>query len=71
MYQIVVPKQFAPRDLVHVYEYGEKTVLPPWDPMVRQIIFHLQSLMSYFARVPWHEVYNFFDYLACGLHLLP
>lgn len=34
VYQIVVPKNFAPKDLVLVYESGEKIVLPPWDPMV-------------------------------------
>ncbi|KAF5385828.1 hypothetical protein D9615_002465 [Tricholomella constricta] len=33
VYQIVVPKPLAPKDLVHVFESGEKTVLPPWDPM--------------------------------------
>ncbi|TFK44267.1 bleomycin hydrolase [Crucibulum laeve] len=33
VYQIVVPKALAPKDLVDVYEKGEKVVLPPWDPM--------------------------------------
>ncbi|PFH49774.1 hypothetical protein AMATHDRAFT_62530, partial [Amanita thiersii Skay4041] len=33
VYQVVVPKALAPRDLVEVYESGEATVLPPWDPM--------------------------------------
>jgi len=33
VYQIVVPKALAPRDLVQVYESGEAIVLPPWDPM--------------------------------------
>lgn len=33
VYQIVVPKHLAPKDLVQIYESGEKTVLPPWDPM--------------------------------------
>lgn len=35
VYQVVVPKALAPRDLVAVYEAGEKIVLPAWDPMVR------------------------------------
>ena len=35
VYQVVVPKTLAPKELVEVYEKGEKTVLPPWDPMVR------------------------------------
>ena len=34
VYQIVVPKALAPKDLVEVYESGEVIVLPPWDPMV-------------------------------------
>ncbi|KAI0775763.1 peptidase C1B bleomycin hydrolase [Trametes elegans] len=34
VYQVVVPKALAPKDLVRVYESGEKQVLPPWDPMV-------------------------------------
>ena len=35
VYQVVVPKALAPKELVKVFESGEKTVLPPWDPMVR------------------------------------
>ena len=34
VYQVVVPKALAPKELVKVYEKGEKVVLPPWDPMV-------------------------------------
>ena len=34
VYQIVIPKALAPKDLVKVFESGERTVLPPWDPMV-------------------------------------
>ncbi|KAF4620610.1 hypothetical protein D9613_000254 [Agrocybe pediades] len=33
VYQVVVPKALAPKDLVAVFESGEKIVLPPWDPM--------------------------------------
>jgi len=33
VYQVVVPKTLAPKELVKVFEQGEKTVLPPWDPM--------------------------------------
>ncbi len=36
VYQVVVPKAFAPKELVKVYESGEKVVLPAWDPMVSQ-----------------------------------
>lgn len=35
VFQVVVPKVFAPKELVKVFESGEKVVLPPWDPMVR------------------------------------
>ena len=35
VYQVVIPKALAPKDLVKVFEAGEKQVLPPWDPMVR------------------------------------
>jgi Aminopeptidase C len=34
VYQVVVPKVLAPKDLVKVFESGEKTVYPPCDPMV-------------------------------------
>lgn len=37
VYQVVVPKALAPKDLVQVYESGEKIVLPAWDPMVRRL----------------------------------
>jgi len=33
VYQVVVPKALAPKDLVAIFEGDEKTVLPPWDPM--------------------------------------
>ncbi|PSR71750.1 hypothetical protein PHLCEN_2v12354 [Hermanssonia centrifuga] len=33
VYQVVVPKALAPKELVKVYESGEKVELPPWDPM--------------------------------------
>ncbi|KAI0949686.1 hypothetical protein AcW1_009219 [Taiwanofungus camphoratus] len=33
VYQVVVPKAFAPKELVNVFESGEKTLLPLWDPM--------------------------------------
>jgi len=33
VFQVVVPKSLAPKELVQVYESGEIIVLPPWDPM--------------------------------------
>ncbi|KAK1221744.1 bleomycin hydrolase [Marasmius sp. AFHP31] len=33
VYQIVVPKALAPKDLVAVYDNGNPKILPPWDPM--------------------------------------
>ena len=38
VYQVVVPKALAPKELVKVYESGEKVVLPPWDPMVSFVL---------------------------------
>jgi hypothetical protein len=35
VYQVVVPKSIAPKELVKVFEGEERIVLPPWDPMVR------------------------------------
>ena len=34
VYQVVIPKALAPKELVKVFESGEKIVLPSWDPMV-------------------------------------
>ncbi|KAG5221347.1 bleomycin hydrolase [Salix suchowensis] len=39
VYQVVVPKALAPKDLVKVYEDGNAIVLPPWDPMVSRMYF--------------------------------
>ncbi|EJF65278.1 peptidase C1B bleomycin hydrolase [Dichomitus squalens] len=33
VYQVVIPKQLAPKDLVKVFEGEERVVLPAWDPM--------------------------------------
>ncbi|KAF9527375.1 bleomycin hydrolase [Crepidotus variabilis] len=33
VYQVVVPKALAPKELLQVYEGGDAVVLPPWDPM--------------------------------------
>ncbi|KLO19552.1 peptidase C1B, bleomycin hydrolase [Schizopora paradoxa] len=33
VYQVVVPRSLAPKELVKVYDDGEKIMLPPWDPM--------------------------------------
>jgi bleomycin hydrolase len=33
VYQVVVPKTLAPKELVKVFESGDRVVLPPWDPM--------------------------------------
>jgi bleomycin hydrolase len=40
----VVPKALAPKELVKVYESGEKVVLPPWDPMVRSHFLSMNFL---------------------------
>ncbi|KAI9461302.1 peptidase C1B bleomycin hydrolase [Lactarius psammicola] len=33
VYQVVVPKTLAPKELVKVFESSDRVVLPPWDPM--------------------------------------
>jgi len=33
VYQVVVPKSLAPKELIAIYEGGNAKVLPPWDPM--------------------------------------
>ncbi|KAG9052066.1 hypothetical protein FS842_010549 [Serendipita sp. 407] len=33
VYQVVIPRSLAPKDLVAVLDKGEATVLPAWDPM--------------------------------------
>lgn len=52
VYQVVVPKTLAPKELVKVFEGDEKVVLPPWDPLVSgqpvNLIWCAISLMSVF-----------------------
>ncbi len=58
VYQVVVPKSLAPKNLVEVLEKGEKTVLPPWDPMARlssaSFFICLTQTLSY--RAHWHNL---------------
>ena len=58
VYQVVVPKALAPKDLVQVYEAGELVVLPPWDPMVRTRL----TLFCYLSLLTW--LFNFKGALA-------
>lgn len=44
VYQVVVPKTLAPKELVKVFEGDERIVLPPWDPMVRSEVYLLCHL---------------------------
>jgi len=48
VYQVVIPRQLADRDLLKIFDSGEKVVLPPWDPMVRlsSIIYAKHKLTS-------------------------
>jgi hypothetical protein len=59
-----VPKQLADKDLVEVFEKGEKVVLPPWDPMVK-FLFHTplgESIFKLiFSRVLSRESFNAVD----------
>ncbi|KAI0092969.1 peptidase C1-like family-domain-containing protein [Irpex rosettiformis] len=38
VYQVVIPKALAPKELVKVYESDDRVVLPAWDPMVGSIL---------------------------------
>jgi hypothetical protein len=55
VYQVVVPKALAPRELVKVFDSGEAIVLPPWDPMVMHplalIIDHADACWTGFPRL--------------------
>jgi hypothetical protein len=57
VYQVVVPKALAPKELVSIFEGKEKTVLPPWDPMVRSFLlislFWINS--TFLSRVLLHD----------------
>ncbi|GAA6038351.1 hypothetical protein JCM8097_007604 [Rhodosporidiobolus ruineniae] len=33
VYQVVADRRYIPKDLVDVFDKGEATILPPWDPM--------------------------------------
>lgn len=52
-----MPKGLAPKELVKVFEGGEKTLLPLWDPMVRLTLHHYNIIHSEIGqfRVLWRE----------------
>jgi len=33
VYQVVTPRELAPKDLLDVFDNGDASVLPAWDPM--------------------------------------
>ena len=45
VYQVVIPKALAPKELVKVFEGSERIVLPAWDPMVSPT-FYLALFMQ-------------------------
>lgn len=45
VYQVVIPKALAPKELVKVFEGSERVVLPAWDPMVSPT-FYLALFMQ-------------------------
>lgn len=69
VYQVVVPKSFAPKQLVAVYEGDERIVLPAWDPMVSAVDLwrkHGEVLTSLStSRVPWPKLLWAFLYTRC------
>ena len=56
MYQVVVSKTLAPKQLVKVFESGARVVLPPWDPMVSRRAYLLHRLSLIVRRVLWPEM---------------
>ena len=52
VYQVVVPKALAAKDLLQVYEEGKAVVLPPWDPLVRQILVFFIWFQFFFSHFP-------------------
>lgn len=46
VYQVVVPRALAPKELVKIYDADERVVLPAWDPMVRSFFFTLYGRLS-------------------------
>lgn len=50
-----MPKALAPKELVKVYESGEKVVLAPWDPMVCASLRVIESVLKRECRDLWHE----------------
>ncbi len=51
MYQVVISKTLAPKELVKVYESNDRVVLPLWDPMVRYRINLLRRPSPITCRV--------------------
>jgi hypothetical protein len=54
VYQVVVPKALAPKELVAVFESGERVVLPPWDPMVWLFLVTYCALLIVFLLLLGH-----------------
>ncbi len=56
VYQVVVPKALAPKELVKVFESGDRVVLPPWDPMVRMVPGYSDYFLTdSLCRVRWRK----------------
>lgn len=76
VYQIVVPRQLAPKDLVEIFDSGSPIVLPPWDPMASALIavYYVTSSMISFSGCSCVNLYSgrklpgfIFLYLCCTL----
>ena len=67
VYQVVVPKQLADKDLLNVFQSKEMVVLPPWDPMVCYILFQgIFFLWFGVYRVPLHVTTTIDTFLVEG-----
>ena len=56
VYQVVVSKTLAPKELVNVFESDDRVVLPLWDPMVSRRAYLLDQLLLMTRRVHSPEV---------------
>jgi hypothetical protein len=59
VYQVVVSKTLAPKELVNVFESDDRVVLPLWDPMVSRRAYLLDQLSLMTRRVHSPEVDSF------------
>ena len=69
VYQVVIPKALAPKELVKVFEGAERTVLPPWDPMVSgrcSLAWWCGRMLIWASRARWRDQEDgMYSYRGC------